>query len=185
MVDGPLQGLEYYEAALTPLWQEQVLAWIKHLPFKRLGRGEASRRYQHYGFEYNYKSRRAKRLGPLPEIFQSVRNLIKDLRKDRGLPEVPDEYWDQCIVNEYEPGQQITWHTDADIFGDMIACFTLGDPEVMRFRIGGLTEEITPAAGSLYLMKDGSRHIAQHCMKKKKQGGTRYSVTFRHVGTKD
>lgn len=191
--DGPQQGLEYHPNVLSPLQQQQCLAWIDTFPFFHVGKGKASRRYQHYGYEYNYKSRRVKKIGELGDaphsIISSIRDMIAPARKAAGLgPDLPDEYWDQCIVNEYLPGQEITWHTDSDNFGEHIACFTLGDPEVMEFRIGGLVESITPQAGSFYLMKGGSRWKAQHRMRKKRRGppgghGRRVSVTFRHVGS--
>lgn len=96
----------------------------------------------------------------------------------------------KCIVNEYRPGQGITWHTDAPCFGDTIACFVLlspgTPPSPMEFRLGGWVEAVAPPAGSLYLMRGHSRAPAQHRMPPLKAPAgvptpTRISVTFRTV----
>ena len=140
-----------------------------------------ARRVQHYGYQYDYMRRTVSPASPIPDFLLA---LVKDFpvgthRADGSR----DIGWDQCIVNEYLPGQGIAWHTDARVFGPGILCFTLGEAHPMEFKIGGYVESITPAPGSVYVMTGEARHTAQHRMTPFKGRTRRVSVTFRVVKT--
>ena len=70
------------------------------------------RRVQHYGYRYDYKKgvlASSSYLGALPDWAQSIANKVVSDRLTSNLP-------DQVIVNEYEPGQDITSHIDCFLF---------------------------------------------------------------------
>ena len=84
---------------------------------------------QHYGFRYDYDRRtagRAEPAAPLPPWAQDAAARLEDLFGGTR-PE-------QCIVNEYLPGQGIGMHADADAFGPVVVSISLGADWPMRFR---------------------------------------------------
>jgi len=64
---------------------------------------------QFYGYTYDYLSRSIKRTGKLPPW---ARTIARRIHEDGLSPHTPA----QLAVNEYEPGQGIFTHVDADIF---------------------------------------------------------------------
>ena len=71
---------------------------------------ELKRRVQHYGYRYDYESRRIESsmfLGPLPGF---AANLLPRLLAIDALGQIPD----QLIVKEYQPGQGISAHVDCE-----------------------------------------------------------------------
>jgi alkylated DNA repair dioxygenase AlkB len=87
-----------------------------------------SRRTQHYGYEYSYTDKDAKKTAPpIPEYCDY---LIDRLLEQNILKERPD----QMIVNEYKPGQGIAPHVDnVKYFTDGIASVSLGSDVMMDF----------------------------------------------------
>lgn len=87
-----------------------------------------SRRTQHYGYEYNYNDKDAKKSAPpIPEY---CTYLIDRMLEQNILKERPD----QMIVNEYIPGQGIAPHVDnVKYFADGIASVSLGSDVMMDF----------------------------------------------------
>ena len=79
-----------------------------------------SRRTQHYGFEYTYKtvSDSLKNLGEIPD-WLNVKHILTDNKIN------------QVIINEYIPGQGIGAHRDSPIFGDTIIALSLGNDIIM------------------------------------------------------
>ena len=73
---------------------------------------DLSRRVQHYGYRYSYSRRDAGRHAPAPAFPRWADAMAERLRSlfDGALPE-------QCIVNEYRPGQGIGMHADHATFG--------------------------------------------------------------------
>ena len=89
------------------------------------------RRTQHYGFEYDYRTRQLPaRLGPLPD-WSSVlveRMVEREIYANATPP-------NQLIVNEYVPGQGISAHTDSPVFASPIVSVSLGSVVVMDFSL--------------------------------------------------
>ncbi len=85
------------------------------------------RRTQHYGYNYDYKSKVVSAGGrPLPEWCQ----YLCDRLVERGLVKVRP---DQMLVNEYVPGQGIGSHIDNKEFEDGIVSLSLGSDIAMEF----------------------------------------------------
>lgn len=87
-----------------------------------------ARRTQHYGYEYDYRNKDAKKEAPpIPEYcgFLVDRLLERSVLKERP---------DQMIVNEYRPGQGIAPHVDhVGAFADGIVSVSLGSDVMMDF----------------------------------------------------
>ncbi|MCW5940510.1 MAG: alpha-ketoglutarate-dependent dioxygenase AlkB [Fimbriimonadaceae bacterium] len=162
-----------------------LLATLDRMPWL----DDLSRRVQHYGWRYDYKSRKIQHdayLGPLPGF---LRDVAEKLFSAGLLKCVPD----QAIVNECLPGQGIAAHIDCEpCFGPEIAMISLGDDYPMRF-----TNVSTAQAIDVWLPVDSAcvisgpaRYEWRHEIAKRKSdllGGTRkhrtrrVSVTFRTV----
>ena len=152
-------------------------------------RADLKRRVQHYGYVYDYRRRTVDadmRLGALPVWLAS---LAQRLHVDGVFPTVPD----QCIVNEYVPGQGIAPHVDCEpCFGDVIASLSLESACVMTFTQAKSTErrEVVLSPRSLLVMREETRYNWRHGIPARKsdvidgervQRGRRVSVTFRCV----
>lgn len=150
---------------------------------------DLSRRVQHYGWRYDYKSRTVRHdayLGPLPSFLAAI---SQRLYSEGLMPLAPD----QAIVNEYLPGQGIAAHIDCEpCFGPEIATVSLGDDYPMRFTnvSTGAAHEVWLPIGSACVMSGLARYDWRHEIAKRKSdlvGGTRkprkrrVSVTFRTV----
>ena len=147
------------------------------------------RRVQHYGWSYNYKSRRIDQrdwLGPLPDFILPV---VERLSQANIFDSPPD----QLIVNEYEPGQGIAAHVDCEpCFGDTIASLSLLSTCTMRLRSrqDKSVRDIDLHPQSLLVLKGEARYgwtheiagrkndIIEGC---KRPRGRRISLTFRKV----
>lgn len=151
------------------------------------------RRVHHFGFMYDYKSRNLAPAAapPIPhlcvqvaETFASKCDLVHSL-----LPQRP---FDQLIVNEYVPGQGISAHTDAAVFGACIVSLSLGSGCVMRFsRTGHATVDVfLPPRSAVFLTGD-ARKLWKHAIaavKSDKGHGARsrrVSLTFRTLRALD
>jgi alkylated DNA repair dioxygenase AlkB len=138
-----------------------------------------SRRVQHYGFLYDYRSGRiTEPATAIPSEFFEIFPLAKEL----GM--------NQVIINEYYPGQGISAHTDSKAYGDTILCYTIGSGATMRFTKGSDKVDVYVAPRSVYIMEGESRYDWKHEMVarksdivdgKKIQRGRRISITFRSV----
>ena len=119
-----------------------------------------------------------------------VLNVI-DEQKCREL-KLPSEF-NQCIINNYYPGQGISKHIDDERYGDVIGCFTLNGGCNMLFEYYGvgrnsIEQRVEP--NSLYIMSGESRYRWLHSMPQRKSDYVngkkikrvrRVSVTFRKV----
>lgn len=179
MCTGPLRTPEEQAELLRRIDEECWEPFIKSAaPDARPLPG--ARRVQHYGYKYDYHRRSVAPTRPIPDyLMEMAAQFPAGEKKEADGTRAAG--WNQCIVNEYRPGQGITWHTDARLFGPSIICFTLGDAHPMEFKIGGCTETITPVPGSAYVMCGEARAIAQHRMTPFKGSTRRVSVTFRVV----
>lgn len=199
-------GLLYYPAQLTTEDQARVLTALDGLPWHGVTASPNSRRVQHYGFYYDYRSRQINTPAPaLPEALVPLRDYLTHLT---GVT------FNQCIVNDYQPGQGISEHTDDPRYGAVIGCYSLGSGTTkgsgetngsgtseaseaggtggaeMTFSRGETVVPLYLEAGSLYIMTGEARSKWKHGMVGRKsdmvmgsrvERGRRVSVTFRSV----
>jgi alkylated DNA repair dioxygenase AlkB len=179
------EGLVYLRNFLTEEEGEELLrhidneAWLSDL----------KRRVQHYGYKYDYKTRKinnSMHLGALPSFFSPI---IARLLAQGILATPPD----QVIVNEYLPGQGISPHLDkVELFEDHIVSISLNSPCVMEFkhkRTGAVHHQLLETC-SLLLLKGPARYQWTHAIPARRKDEwlgesivrkRRVSVTFRKV----
>ena len=110
---------------VTEAEEERVLLRISEAPWMT----NLNRRVQHYGFRYNYRGPANGRHDPaLP--FPRWAAVIGE----RLAPYFGGRLPEQCIVNEYRPGQGIGMHADHQSFGPNVVSLSLGDAWTMNFR---------------------------------------------------
>eukprot|EP01130_Rhizamoeba_saxonica_P006872 TRINITY_DN2756_c0_g1_i2.p1 TRINITY_DN2756_c0_g1~~TRINITY_DN2756_c0_g1_i2.p1 ORF type:complete len:1009 (+),score=238.66 TRINITY_DN2756_c0_g1_i2:571-3597(+) len=147
------------------------------------------RRTQQYGYEYNYSSRdqgssRLTQLEPLPPFLQDI---AEKLFNDKLMPWIPD----QCIINEYTPGQGISRHVDhKDSFLETIVSISLLSGTSMIFRKGNKNFDLYLEPRSVVVLSNEARYdwtheIPAHTFDKFKgkriNRKRRVSLTFRKV----
>lgn len=176
-----IPGLYYIPNALTVAQEKELIDYLDgpQATWERVTESSTARRVQHYGYRYDYKRRTVS--GPTHLIPEQWRSIL-------GL----GYQWNQVIVNEYDPGQGISAHIDAPVYGDTIICYTLGSGATMRFtkpETGEVVDlYVTPR--SVYIMSDVARYGWKHEMISRKtntvDGQTiprsrRISITLRWV----
>ena len=88
---------------------------------------DIGRRVQHYGYEYDYRGSGAPvPAAPFPRWAAAM--------AERLAPWFDGAVAEQCIVNEYRPGQGIGMHADHAQFGPVVASLSLAADWPMRFR---------------------------------------------------
>jgi alkylated DNA repair dioxygenase AlkB len=174
-------GLSYWPAFITPAEQQFLVDAIDAQCWSL----ELKRRVHHYGYRYDYTSRRVDSsmyLGPMPRF---VTDFLPRLQAVAEFGQLPD----QLIVNEYQPGQGISAHVDCEpCFNNRIASVSLGSPCEMEFR-HRLSEQVfrlTLAVGSLLVMVDEARYDWTHQIRPRLRDNgilrqRRISLTFRKV----
>jgi len=179
----PLVGLQLIQDAITPEYHDSLITIIDQQPWLT----DLRRRVQHYGYRYDYKSRSvdaSQFLGPLPDWSMPF---LEQLQQAGFIEQFPD----QLIVNEYEPGQGISPHIDCrPCFGDVIFSLTLGSTCIMEFTHA---EEKTPLflePRSVLIMQGEARQIWKHAIPGRKtdiyagksfERKRRISLTFRTI----
>jgi alkylated DNA repair dioxygenase AlkB len=176
-----VSGLTYAASVLSAAEQSATLHAIDQQPWLN----DLKRRVQHYGYKYDYRSRRidpSMFVGPLPAFGLDVANKLLSLDLITRVP-------DQLIVNEYLPGQGITAHVDCEpCFADTIVTVSLGS--VCEMDLIELESRIVRSAlldlGSALVLSGEARYGWQHrIMARKSDHGVprnrRVSLTFRNV----
>lgn len=172
-------GLEIYLDALLPEEEQEIVEWLDSNEWS----DKLKRRTQHFGYEYNYKTRQVLKLDDdMPEIISSL---------------VDTDYFNSCIVNEYERNQGISAHKDAPVFGEEIIIFSLLEDTVMDFTCSLESQPfVVPVhlpRRSMIKMSGPARHEWLHSISSKvtytvngkkytkPQDYRRISLTFRRV----
>jgi len=163
----------------------QIMTMLDQGEWKSVSEAENSRRYQHFGSNYDYVRRKiVSGAEPIPGFLNPVVAHLSTFCKEKGL----SSEFNQCIVNDYQPGQGINKHTDIKAYGPVIGCYTFGSGATMVFRKGDEVYHQYVEPNSLYVMSGESRSDWTHEMpsrKSDKVGGQtikrsrRVSVTFR------
>lgn len=171
--DGKPPGLVYAEEFITEAEETALLKEINRQPWSN----ELSRRVQHYGYKYEYRTRTlGPPIAPIPEW-------ATPLLERANFPA------QQLIINEYTPGQGIGTHTDSAVFSSPILCISLGSPCTMIFRRwAGRTHVAQLARRSLVVMDGECRWKWTHEIPGRTHDnlvprGTRVSLTFRRIKT--
>ena len=168
---------------VTEAEEERILLRISQAPWMT----DLSRRVQHYGFRYNYRSSANGRHDPAPPFPRWA-----EVVADRLTPHFDGAMPEQCIVNEYRPGQGIGMHADHASFGPIVVSLSLGDAWTMNFRPrsarpyvrdGLASDEVAllPRRSALVLRGD-ARHRWMHGIDRAANAhrtATRVSATFR------
>lgn len=181
-----IPGLRYLPGYLDWPTHDNLLRAADSRPWQAAG---SQRRFQMYGYTYDYLNRTLRRSGDLPEWALGLAARLKD----EGLtPEVTD----YLLLNEYEPGQGIFSHVDLDLVGETIVSISLGSTCIMEFtdtQSGDKTELLLEPSSALVLSGE-ARHRWQHAipprMSDEWMGRTlkrtrRVSLTFRTVPLED
>lgn len=183
VVREPIAGLTVLPEFISQVDETRLLQTVT----KQKWLQDLSRRVQHYGYKYDYKSRRidaSMKLGPMPHWISEV---LAKLVARGYFSKTPD----QMIVNEYLPGQGIAPHVDCEpCFEDTIASLSLGSGTVMNFHQKSRKTEVYLPPRSIVVLKGESRYEWKHSIPKRKSDvihgnrvkrTTRVSLTFRRV----
>jgi len=184
-------GLYYIDNLISPEYSQQLFHYLDNEEkWSSITDSPNSRVVQHYGYKYNYKNHNNKEMGkPIPDTFSE---LIQSLQQKVQELQLGDSSYsfNQIIVNNYEPGQGISKHTDIKSYGAVIGCYTIGSGATMRFRKKDEVVDLYVKPNSLYVMSGDSRYLWTHEMpstKSDKYNGKcimrdrRISITFRNV----
>lgn len=153
-----------------------------------------SRCVQHYGYKYNYKtSDISEKTDELPDFLCPYKIFLEGVCSEIDSKKDFNNYFNQCIVNNYNPGQGISKHIDNTSYGDIIGCYTLGSGCYMRFTNNNNNDDyidVYVKPNSLYIMSGDARYKWKHEMipaqydvveSIKIPRGRRISLTFRNV----
>ena len=149
-----------------------------------------ARRTQHYGWRYDYRSRRINQeayIGKLPEWAEKLGRRLHEEGHVQYLP-------DQVIVNEYVKNQGITPHIDSSAFADGVAMISLLEAWEMDFLKDQRKLTRRLERRSVAVLSGEARYKWKHGIRKRKSepanesgGGKRVprerrlSLTFRKV----
>jgi DNA oxidative demethylase len=172
------EGFRYFEEAITPEEEIELLNFIESLEFlPYVMRGQASRRgIVRFGHDY----------GPVGGDHHTVRPLPPELIRLRSraaeIAGLSAEEFVASVVTHYPPGATIGWHSDMTMFGPVVFGVSLAAPCVFKLRPKAKSKRIykldlTPR--SLYVMEGKVRSDWEHSIPPVKQD--RYSITFRTV----
>lgn len=122
-----------------------------------------SRRVQHYGYEYDYKSKTAKnnKVDDIPEFINFIIDRLLSLKLYKEKP-------DQLIINEYESSQGIFPHIDAtNSFKDVISSLSLLSDIGMEFILYNNKKTIMLERRSLVVLTGDARYKWRHGIEKR------------------
>lgn len=175
-----IKGLFYIQNYLTATEMEMIKEKIdKEIILEPISQKANSRLVAHYGYYYSYDKTGLK---PAPVIPEYLQNLADPKRINNILGfDLIMEPFEQVIINEYKPGQEINYHTDHKVlFGPIIACITVGQSVPINFKLGNEVKKLNIKAGSMYIMTGDARSMWQHYLKNNGDE-TRYSITYRTI----
>jgi alkylated DNA repair dioxygenase AlkB len=193
---GKPKGLYYFDSMIQPKMEKELIEFLdKGSKWKSLSKSPNSRKVQHYGYLYDYKS--GKSNGKTDEIPKQFQFLIDVLKDNCEMLKIDSLDFNQVIVNNYESGQGISAHIDTNDYGEIIGCYTIGSGATMCFSKDDKQSKynLYVKPKSLYIMSGESRYNWTHEMPSRKsdmvndeQGNEkrikrdrRISITFRFV----
>ncbi|ELR19408.1 methyltransferase domain containing protein [Acanthamoeba castellanii str. Neff] len=196
-----VEGLYVFYDFIDETEEQRLLAAVKDKSWNTLPR----RRVQHWGYEFDYKTRNidiTKPLGGLPDFVSEVVKRMNDAavveEEDEATgTKVQRRRWpesDQLTVNEYEEGVGIGAHIDThSAFHDGIISLSLGSSCVMTLSLPDSSQHksVFLPRRSLLVMTGAARYQWRHAIPFRrydcvhgqliKREGKRVSFTFRRV----
>ena len=178
-----IPGLKYIDSYITKKEAIELLDMIDQNPWLN----DLKRRVQHYGYKYDYKSKKICPHNYIGLIPKWLTPLCDRLLAEGIFSTSPD----QIIINEYLPSQGIAAHIDCiPCFVDVICSISLGSSCLIEFtknntRIHQLLEPM-----SLLVLSSEARYEWNHRIPARKYDnynnskifrGRRVSLTFRKV----
>lgn len=158
------QGLSLQPNIITPEKEHEIISWLDNQTWST----ELSRRTQHYGYNYNYKSKDLTPCipiqGPLLEILQRIQ--LAELMKPVQQVKSQTDLRFQCIVNEYRRNQGISPHIDNLSFGPTIIGISLGADVSMTFNRNNETFPCFLPQRSMMMMTGPARYEWRHSISK-------------------
>ncbi len=174
------EGAVLVPELVTPAEERRLLQRIAEAPWMT----DIGRRVQHYGFRYDYRgSASSVPAAPFPRW--------AEVMADRLAPWFEAAVPEQCIVNEYVPGQGIGMHADHAQFGPVVASLSLACDSPMRFRLRSVRryardglpgdEVVVLPRRSVLVLAGDARHHWMHGIDRAAGRGraVRVSATFR------
>eukprot|EP01129_Flabellula_baltica_P015199 TRINITY_DN7566_c0_g1_i1.p1 TRINITY_DN7566_c0_g1~~TRINITY_DN7566_c0_g1_i1.p1 ORF type:complete len:211 (+),score=44.50 TRINITY_DN7566_c0_g1_i1:6-638(+) len=184
-------GLIYHQDIITRDEETTLLEQIDNMTWTPTS---ISRRVQHYGYKYDYQSRKLDESCQVEDIPDFCDVLIDRLIELEMLNERPY----QMIINEYTPGQGIAPHVDkVDFFEERIVSVSLGSGCLMEFSLVAdkkVKRDVLLERRSAVLLSGDARFTWKHGIAKRKtdmingrrvQRDRRVSLTFRKVKLSD
>ena len=185
-------GLEYHPDLLATSEEDGLLAHIDECEWLT----DLSRRVMHFGYKYDYTSRRldeTARIGSLPEWLAQLSSMVREAASEQAKQLLdPHRPFEQAIINEYLPGQGIAPHIDRDCFGPLVATVSMGSAVNMDFCRDSTGDEYVQSLEprSLVLLYGDARFKWRHGIAKrqsdtwhgqKTKRQRRVSITFRTI----
>mmetsp|Transcript_6543 Transcript_6543/g.11506 ORF Transcript_6543/g.11506 Transcript_6543/m.11506 type:complete len:371 (-) Transcript_6543:6897-8009(-) len=194
-----VKGLYVFADFISPEEEQNILTRLTQQKWEpeKEGRQPKNRRVQHFGYKFDYGTRRCDPndpIGDLPDWLDGVTQ-----RVNMETSKLVGFQWkaDQITVNEYIPGQGIPPHVDThSAFEDGIVSLSTGCGTVMQFAKSGDKsigqQHIYVPRRSLLVMSGPSRYLYTHGIQQRKtdpvegrgvvvRDSPRLSVTFRHI----
>ena len=163
-------GLTVIEDFILPGEETRLIEWVN----KQRWRDDLGRRVQHYGFRYDYKTRKV--VNDVDDIPTELDFLLDRLVVTGLMAQRPT----QIIVNEYKSKQGISPHTDHQKWFDgEIATLSMGTTEAMDFKHGNNRVCTTLHKRSVAVMKGEARYSWTHAITPQTRANPRISITFR------
>jgi alkylated DNA repair dioxygenase AlkB len=153
-----ISGLSYIENYINMDDEKSLIEFINSKPWLN----DLSRRTQHYGYKYLYDSKnKLEKTEDIPLELSYIKDKIStDFNKT----------FDQLIVNEYNPGQGISYHTDnIKLFDDTIISLSLGSQCYMNFKKDDQEKELLLKRGSLLILQGDARYKWKHMIPSRKK----------------
>ena len=139
---------------------------------------EGNREVISYGASYKYMGARSTTPKPIPDVFQSLIDKVKD-GKNYAL--------NQVLVNKFDgPNSSLAKHSDNEFdINPMSEIFTIsiGDTAKVLFtdKCNGNNSEIDVGHRSIYSMTRSSQNIYEHQIDQNSTNTLRYSITMRCI----
>jgi len=152
--DGKVAHETHYYADPFEPPEAEIIAWLD----SKIWSNELSRRTQHYGFEYNYRTKALTLSVPLEG---HILEFAQILEKTGLMKPV------QCIANEYYRNQGIAPHIDHLKFGPVIVGLSLESDVVMVFERGIERFECFLPRRSVMILSREARYEWKHSIEKK------------------
>jgi len=147
-------GLSLTLNFISPEKEQEIISWLDTQNWSN----DISRRTQHYGYNYGYKSKNLVPGQPLIGPILDISNMIEKYELIKPV---------QCIVNEYYRDQGITPHIDAKMFGPTIIGVSIGADVTMIFERGTEKFECFLPRRSIMMMTGQARYEWKHSIEKR------------------